>query len=122
MNSADQANQITRDQRFVLEYKVWIPAHIVEIDGVVTEESLTTEEIMKGVGCFKKTNLPTVKILEARQMGTVKGQGENKKFTPNNSYRVTFAGLALPDYVVLENKLRLPVRMYIPRVMSCDNC
>lgn len=122
VNNAEQANQIVCDQRFVLEYRVWIPAHIVEIDGVVTEESLTTHDLSRAVGFFKKTNLPSVKVIDVRQMGTAKGDGVNRKFTPSSSFRITFAGSALPDYIVLDNKLRLPVRMYIPRVMSCDNC
>ncbi|EDS29472.1 conserved hypothetical protein [Culex quinquefasciatus] len=78
VNSAVQANQIVTDLRFSIEYRVWIPAHKVEIDGV-------------------------------------------KKFIPSASFRVTFAGSALPDYIELY-KLRLPVRLYVPRVMSCENC
>lgn len=54
-------------------------------------------------------------------MPSVSGEGEGKKRTPSNSFRVTFAGAALPEYILLSN-LRLPVRLYVQRVMHCDNC
>ena len=121
VNDAKQANQIVTDIRFCVEYRVWIPAHKVEIDGVVTEEGLTSHDLSRAVGRFKNSKLPPVEILECRQMGNVTGEGENKKFVPSASFRVTFSGSALPDYVELY-KLRLPVRLYTPRVMSCTNC
>ena len=121
VNDAKQANQIVTDIRFCVEYRVWIPAHKVEIDGVVTEEGLTAHDLSRAVGRFKNSKLPPIEILECRQMGNVTGEGENKKFVPSASFRVTFSGSALPDYVELY-KLRLPVRLYTPRVMSCTNC
>lgn len=121
VDNAKQANEIVKDQRFCLEYRVWIPAHKVEIDGVVTDDGLTEEDLSKAVGRFKNPKLPSVEILECRQLGNVTGEGDQKKFVPSASFRVTFAGSALPDYIELY-KLRLPVRLYIPRVMSCSNC
>lgn len=113
-----EANEIVVDPRFCIEYRVWIPARSVEIDGVVSENGLTVEQVLKGVGQFRRRNLPTVQIVEARQMGT----SEGGRFVPSNSFRVTFAGTALPDYLVIDDMLRLPVRLYRPRVMSCTNC
>lgn len=121
VNSAVQANQIVKDQRFCLEYRVWIPAHKVEIDGVVTDEGLTLTDVSRAVGRFKNPKLPPVEILECRQLGKVTTEGDKKTFVPSPSFRVTFAGSALPDYIELY-KLRLPVRLYVPRVMSCENC
>uniref|UniRef100_A0A1Q3FLV4 Putative i-3b cq n=1 Tax=Culex tarsalis TaxID=7177 RepID=A0A1Q3FLV4_CULTA len=121
VNSAEQANQIVTDLRFCLEYRVWIPAHKVEIDGVVTDEGLTLGDFSKAVGRFKNPKLPPVAVLECRQLGKVTTEGDKKTFVPSSSFRVTFAGSALPDYIELY-KLRLPVRLYVPRVMSCENC
>ncbi|XP_052566962.1 uncharacterized protein LOC128093590 [Culex pipiens pallens] len=121
VNSAVQANQIVTDLRFSIEYRVWIPAHKVEIDGVVTDDSLSLVDLSRAVGRFKNPKLPAVEVLECRQLGNVTTEGGQKKFIPSASFRVTFAGSALPDYIELY-KLRLPVRLYVPRVMSCENC
>ena len=116
------ANAIVCSERFTIEYRVYIPARDVEIDGVVTEEGLSRDDLMAdGVGRFKDPGLPPVKILDAFQMRSVSGEGDNKKFSPSNSFRVTFAGTALPDYVTI-SKVRLPVRLYVPRIMNCHNC
>ncbi|XP_039447350.1 uncharacterized protein LOC120426623 [Culex pipiens pallens] len=122
LDNAKEANGIVCDPKFCVEYRVWIPARSVEIDGVVSEDHLTVQQVLKGVGLFKRKNLPTVQVIEVRQMGNSDGEGENKKFVPTNSYRVTFAGTALPDYLEIGNVLRLPVRLYYPKVMSCSNC
>lgn len=121
VNSAEEANQIVKDIRFCVEYRVWIPAHKVEIDGVVTDDSLSLVDLSRAVGRFKNPKLPAVEVLECRQLGNVTTEGGQKKFIPSASFRVTFAGSALPDYIELY-KLRLPVRLYVPRVMSCENC
>lgn len=121
VNSAEQANQIVTDMRFCVEYRVWIPARIVEIDGVVTDDGLSLFDLTNAVGRFKNPKLAPVQILESRQLGNVTNEGDKKKFVPSSSFRVTFAGSALPDYIELY-KLRLPVRLYVPRVMSCTNC
>ncbi|EDS25626.1 conserved hypothetical protein [Culex quinquefasciatus] len=91
LDNAKEANGIVCDPKFCVDYLVWIPARSVEIDGVVSEEHLTVQQVLKGVGLFKRKNLPTVQVIEVRQMGSSDGDGENKKFVPTNSYRVTFA-------------------------------
>ena len=54
MSSLKQANEIASYELFTREYRVKIPAKDVEIDGVVTEGSLTVDDILRhGVGCFK---------------------------------------------------------------------
>ncbi|XP_055634005.1 uncharacterized protein LOC129774314 [Toxorhynchites rutilus septentrionalis] len=119
VNDRKDANKIVVDQHFTIEYRIYIPSHIVEIEGVITETGLTCEYITsEGTGRFKKLPSTTVKILGCRQLGTVSHEGEEKKFTPSNSFRVTFAGSALPDYVMVD-KLRLAVRLFIPKSMTC---
>lgn len=104
-----QANEIVAHQLFTLEYNVYIPARDVEIEGVVNDESLNRNDLLTGAGQFKNRALPQVKILDCRQLGS------------SNTFRVTFEGSALPHYVVIGN-LRLPVRLFVPRVMNCLNC
>lgn len=119
--SAKTANAITKSELFTLEYRVYIPSRDVEIDGVITEQSLTPEDVLSGEGRFKSSSLPGVKILDCKQMHSSSMTDGKKIFVPSDSYRVTFEGSALPDYVVI-GMVRLPVRLFIPKVMNCQNC
>ncbi|XP_062704882.1 uncharacterized protein LOC134287222 [Aedes albopictus] len=116
-----QANEIVAYELFTLEYFVYIPSHQVEISGKVAEGSLTCETIMQGCGRFKNPSLPPVQILDCRQLHSVCQEGEKKVYTPSDEFCVTFSGSALPDLLVI-GKLRLPVRLYVPKVMNCTNC
>lgn len=122
VSNLKQANEIAVSQFFTLEYRVYIPARDVEIEGVVTESSLNSEILQKqAVGRFKNPLLPAAKILDVQQLGSVSLSEGKKSFTPTDSFRVTFSGSALPHYIEL-GKLRLPVRLFVPRVMNCQNC
>ena len=112
------ANAVVEDQNFTIEYRVYIPARVTEIEGVITEPDLTEKEVMEGAGRFKNPNLPEIKVLECRRMYSKDNMGS---YSPNDSFRVTFEGKVLPDFFELY-KLRLPVRLFIPKVMSCTNC
>lgn len=117
-----QANEIVACELFTLEYRVYIPSHNVEIEGVVTEASMTCDDFLKrGVGVFKNPALPEVKILDCSQMHSTSLVGTKKTYTPSDSYRVTFSGSALPDYVKV-GRVRIPVRLFVPKVMHCTNC
>ncbi|EDS28538.1 conserved hypothetical protein [Culex quinquefasciatus] len=63
LNNAKEANGIVCDPKFSVEYRVWIPARSVEIDGVVSEDHLTVQQVLKGVGIFKRKNLQTVQVI-----------------------------------------------------------
>lgn len=122
VNDLKQANDIASSELFTREYRVYVPARDVEIDGVVTDPSLTVEHLLEsGVGCFKNTSLPEVKILDCKQLRSVSLVGGVKTYTPSDSFRVTFAGSALPSHVSI-HRVRVPVRLYVPRVMNCLNC
>ena len=117
-----QANKIATSEFFTREYHVYVPARDVEIDGVVTDSSLSSEFLLKdGVGYFKNTSIPTVKILDCQQLRSVSFVEGKKIYSPSDSFRVTFAGSALPSHISIHNVL-VPVRLYIPRVMNCTNC
>lgn len=116
-----QANEIASYELFTLEYHVYLPSNEVEIRGVITEGSMTCDEIKQGCGRFKNRFLPSVQILDCKQMHSVSHEGEKKVYSLSDSFCVTFSGSALPDYVMID-KLRLPVRLYVPKVMECANC
>ncbi|XP_058814398.1 uncharacterized protein LOC131678340 [Topomyia yanbarensis] len=115
-----QANDIVSNSLFTLEYRVYIPSRDVEIDGVVSDACLTVDDLMNdGAGRFKDPNLQSVKILECKQLHSKSIEDGN--YYPSDSFRVTFAGSALPSYVEVGGA-RLPVRLFVPRVMNCSNC
>lgn len=116
-----QANEIVACELFTREYQTYLPSHRVEIAGVVTEGSMTCEELMQGCGRFKNPSLPSVPILECKQLHSVSLVGEKKIYSHSESFCVTFSGSALPNFLVI-GKLRLPVRLYVPKVMNCTNC
>jgi len=116
------ANEIVKCERFTIEYRVYIPSRDVEIDGVVTEESLTRDDLLNGAeGGFKNPSLQPVKILDCKQLHSVSLANGTKIYTPSSSFRVTFSGSTLPNHISI-GRLRLPVRLFIPRIMNCLNC
>ena len=120
--SLKQANDIASFKLFTLEYRVYVPARVVEIDGVVTERGLTVDQLLKsGIGRFKDSALQPVKILDCKQLHSVSFDNGVKNYTPSDSFRVTFAGSALPSHIDVD-RVRLPVRLFVPRVMNCLNC
>ena len=62
-----------------------------------------------------------LKTAPCKQLHSVSVNGDNKKNSLADSYWVTFVGSALPSHVVID-KVHLPVRLFIPRVMNCLNC
>ena len=119
--NAKQANDIARSELFLREWNVYVPSRNVEIVGVVTEESLTEDELSKGVGVFKNSSLPSLKILECRKLSSVSVKDGKRVYSPSSSFRVTFEGSTLPNYVEM-GCLRLPVRLFVPRVWTCEKC
>lgn len=118
-----EANAVVNDDRFRLEYRVYVPARVVEIDGVVTSDSdLSPNDFKEAVGVFKNPNIPPVKIIDCQQLKKVIKNGSNSQYVPSGSFRITFEGSALPHYVTMNKILRLRVRLYVPKVMSCTNC
>ncbi|XP_058449263.1 cytochrome P450 4C1-like [Malaya genurostris] len=80
-----QANDIASNEIFTREYRVYVPSRMVEIDGVVREESLTVEDLMKdGIGRFKNVDLQPVKILECKQLHSKSAQ--DGKYYPSDSF------------------------------------
>ncbi|XP_055613026.1 uncharacterized protein LOC129759577 [Uranotaenia lowii] len=117
------ANEIVASKFINLEYHVYIPSRNVEIEGVISEMSLEAGYVKShGVGKFKSLDSTSVEILDCRQLNTTTVVEGVKKYSPSASFRVTFAGTALPHYVLIDGVLRLPVRLFVPRPMECKNC
>lgn len=121
VNNIIHANEIVTCELFTLEYKVYIPSRIVECDGVVTEEGLSIDELYECRGYFKNSALNPVKIIEVKQLFSSSTQDGKTVYTPSNSFRLTFEGSALPKYIEID-KARLPVRLFVPKVMNCEKC
>ena len=69
VNDLKEANDIACSELFTREYRVYVPARDVEIDGVVTDSSLSVECILKSAkGCFKNSTCPDAKVLDCKQL------------------------------------------------------
>ena len=122
VGSLKEANEIACCELFTKKFHVYVPSRNVEIDGVVTEPSLEREHFIRHeVGRFKDPRLYDVKILDCRPMHSARLVEGETKYSATGSFRVTFAGSALPNHVVVD-RVRLPVRLFVPRVMNCLNC
>ncbi|XP_058817278.1 uncharacterized protein LOC131680581 [Topomyia yanbarensis] len=120
VNDLNHANDIVRNQLFRLEYHVYIPCKRAEIDGVISELGLDCAELLKsGRGIFKNKELAALRILECRRLKSVNIVGNEKEYVESASIRITFSGKVLPDFVEIE-KVLIPVRLFIPRVMFCQ--
>lgn len=121
VNNISHANEIVTCELFTLEYRVYIPSRIVECDGVVTEEGLTLDELYECRGYFRNPAVSPVKIIEVKQLFSSSTKDGKTVYSPSNSFRVTFEGSALPKYIEID-KARLPVRLFVPKVMNCQKC
>jgi hypothetical protein len=116
---------------FLGGYRVYIPAETVEIDGIINlEEDCNLIDLVKnGFGKFSNPGVPMVKVTHAYRFRKLKSKstsnpeaGENEQEYENTSaVRVSFQGTALPRWLTIHNLL-IPVRMYIPKLMSCKTC
>ncbi|XP_055636201.1 uncharacterized protein LOC129775454 [Toxorhynchites rutilus septentrionalis] len=118
----DVANKIVDHEAFNREYHIYIPSREVEIEGVVTDASLSVDELKKASGSFKNSMIgDLVKILDVRNLHSASLEENKKVYKPSHSFRITFAGSVLPNNVKVEN-IFFPVRLFVPRVYNCTNC
>ena len=96
VGSLKEANEIASCKNFTNEYRVYVPSRSVEIDGVVTEPSLSREDFIKyGVGRFKDPRLYDVKILDCKPMHTARLVEGETKYIPTNSFRESHSPVRL---------------------------
>ncbi|EDS28581.1 conserved hypothetical protein [Culex quinquefasciatus] len=99
VNSAVRANQIVTDLRFSIEYRVWILAHKVVIDGEVTDDGLTLGDIANAVGASRTPNFqlwrPSSALEEIGQRYHRGGPEEVHSYclVPGDFCRVSSSGL-----------------------------
>jgi hypothetical protein len=117
------ANLLVADGELNKEFRVSVPADVVEINGVISiSNDLNTLDLVNfGAGVFGDPSIPSVQIVDAYRMR--KTFTHNGKDVPVDSeqVRVTFKGRALPKIVIIFGS-RVPVRLYKPKLMFCDRC
>lgn len=125
-NARKDANELPNCKELNRKYRVYIQEKDVEIIGCVKyaapQEAL--DICTFGEGKFKNPKLPSIKILEAsRFYSKTEEVDENGgvKLKPSNDVRVTFSGLILPDFVVID-QLMIPVRKFHKKQMFCESC
>jgi hypothetical protein len=109
---------------FLKDYRVYIPAANVEINGIITISSDSKEAslVSEGKGRFRSPDSKDVNILEAYR-NKKKISSEDKEVTeiPTPAVRVTFEGTRLPDFVQIYG-LTVPVKPHVEKIMHCENC
>lgn len=106
------------------DYHVYIPAEDVEVEGVFDlPPEVEIEEIMdEGSGKFSHPDIPAIRPLDLyRFKRTVILPNGEPMEQDTNSVKVTFAGKALPRYMVIYNLL-IKIRPYDRKAMFCNNC
>jgi hypothetical protein len=123
LTSAKVANEVLKCQ-FLGGYITYIPAESVEIDGVVNlEHGINMNDIVEnGTGKFSHPLVPSVKVIQAfRFRRLVREVDQVRTYENTETIRVTFSGTALPRWLCLHGLL-VRVRMYNPKLMSCEKC
>lgn len=120
-----EANDLVVNGRFK-EYRVSIPADLVEIEGAFNIEDLCDLEDMKtlitnGKGGFKNSSLGLVNIIHAERITRVEPNDPLSRRIMTNTVKVVFEGQVLPSFVILEG-LRIQIRPFHHKPMYCDNC
>jgi hypothetical protein len=122
-SNAFTANLIVADEELNQEFRVSIPADVVEINGVISvSNDLNTLDLVNfGAGVFGNPSIPSVEIVDAYRMRRSFSQNGKVVSVDSDQVRVTFKGRALPKLVIVYG-LRVPVRLYKPKLMFCEKC
>ncbi|XP_055677210.1 uncharacterized protein LOC129786314 [Lutzomyia longipalpis] len=137
LTGINEANVLPLDKDFS-QFRVYIQAKEVEVDGVVILDLDEPEEIIKnGVGKLREAVNAEIKVLDVFRMrkkkvtevfsaGGASSSGapplERKvDWVPARAVRVTFQGNILPDFIAAEG-LVITVHGYSDKVMYCSKC
>jgi hypothetical protein len=109
---------------FLEDYRVYIPAKSVEINGLISisTDTSTDEIVSEASGKFFGVNSDRVRVLDAYRFSKTveKADGSSEKInTP--LMRVTFEGTVLPKWLVIHGLL-IRVSIHTPKIMHCGNC
>jgi hypothetical protein len=120
-SSANKIHEMT----YLRDYRVYIPAANVEINGIITvsHDSSENDLVEEGKGKFRSFESKEVNILEAYRFTKKITDADNNivQETPTSAVRVTFEGTRLPDFVVIFG-LAVPVKPHVEKIMHCKNC
>lgn len=120
LTNRHEANGLVNDKYFRKTHHVFIPPHLVEVDGVVYADDITPSTMKdKGIGKFNDPRLKPVNIKFCSRLA--KFSKTEECYLPSSGLRITFYGTVLPDFVQYQN-IVLPIRPYFPKVMYCTNC
>lgn len=120
LNDRLEANNLIEDKAFS-EYRVFIKADEVEIDGVINYDDLCDIEsledlILFGKGILANSNV-NVRIIDFHRFTSKISNFE----VASKDIKVTFEGRVLPTHIVMYG-LRIRVRPWFQRAMFCDKC
>jgi hypothetical protein len=103
---------------------IYIPAKLVEVQGVVSWPiSEKIDDFVKsGNGKFKDPRMSNVKVLDSIRLKRKSNEASNNPGLEDTSVIIiTFQGNLLPDTLEVD-RLLIPVREYRRREMFCVNC
>jgi hypothetical protein len=126
-SAREEANELPKRNELTKNYRVYIPAKYVEINGVISvPKNESVEDFVKyGAGKFVNPYLDEIKILEAvRLMKKVDGSenaSTSNQLEPTGIVVITFEGTVRPNTVNLNNWL-IPVKEFRIKKMFCEKC
>jgi hypothetical protein len=124
VQAREEANDLPRQERWNMKFRVYIPAKNVEVQGLIpfSKNQKVDDFPMYAYGKFRNPKLTTEnpKVLEAVRL--MRRCAEDATKMEETGYViVTFEGLVLPDYVNVDGLL-CPVKEFHNRKMFCVNC
>lgn len=126
LNARDEANELARDPYF-LNYHVYIPADLVEIEGAICADDLCDLDDLKilisdGKGIFDNMLLSPCDIVHAEHIFRIGDEAiEPPERILTNTVKVTFEGQVLPSHIVIGG-LRVKIRPFHKKPMFCVSC
>lgn len=117
------ANNLPKCKEYNRKYRIYIQEKDVETIGVVkfAAPQDATDLVTFGEGKLKNSKLPPIAILEASRFHSKTDEMDENggvKLKPSNDVRVTFNGLVLPDFIVID-QLLIPVRKFHKKHVLC---
>lgn len=120
LSDRNEANSLIKDVEFN-EYRVFIKADEVEVDGVIKYDDLCDIESLSELTTCGKGLLGSpdryAKIIDFHRFSS-KAEGTE---VMSNDVKVTFEGRDLPSHILIGG-LRIRVRPWFQRAMFCDKC
>ncbi|GAB0089593.1 hypothetical protein DMENIID0001_041630 [Sergentomyia squamirostris] len=123
-DNKNDANALPLDEDFCLEHYVYVPSVLSEVNGKIfmNEEEDISLISSTGHGKLWGSTDGKMKILEVTRLKKKVKEGNQDKIVATPFVRITFEGTVLPDYILVSDKFRIPVKPYAPKIMKCSTC